>query len=155
MKKYLFVLVFPGPPVNAVINQTSASYSNDSSHSTVTLLFTITDTSDAPARGVLIDVPGVESTYITFPKPIQGSSNLSYTLRTLLNGIAPSVYNITFTPVNRLGNGSTFYLSTFLPGQLITYPCLFEPPLIRILVYPIRTHKFSCEYHYMFVNLIM
>ena len=103
--------------MNATISQTMALPNSNSDM--VIISFTIDDSSDAPARGVLINVPGVESTFITFSNPIRNKSKLSYTLSTLLNGIAPSFYNLTFTPVNRLGNGTTVYYSVFLPGQYI------------------------------------
>ena len=88
----------------------------------VTVHFTVTSASDAPASGVLIgithDLPKLkDSGNVLFPHPVQGVATYSYTLHTHLNEIVPLYYAIAFTPFNSLGIGDTVHTTVFIPGE--------------------------------------
>ena len=88
----------------------------------VTLHFTVTSASEAPASGVHVGITHVlprleDSGNVLFPHPVQDVATYSYTLHTLLNEIVPLYYTIAFTPFNSLGIGDTVHTNLFIPGE--------------------------------------
>lgn len=75
------------------------------------------DTSDAPATGAMISIPGlVEKYYMSFTDiPVNG---LSFTvLNVSLKEVSAAEYNVYIDSANMIGNSSVFTEPYYIPGQ--------------------------------------